>query len=315
MNDLNDLHYFAITVKHGGFSAASRATGIEKSRLSRRVAALEKHLGVRLLHRTTRTLVLTDAGERFYVQCLAALESVDNAYECLAELQHEPSGVVRISCTLLVAQSYLAHVLPGYLQAYPKVAVVIDASDRDVNLVEERFDISIRATRHIDESLGLVSRLLGQAYPILVASPEYLQKYGRPSSIEELNDFATICNLADFNQGQGRWGLVRDQSEPLLIPHTPTLITDDLRVQLEATIHGTGIALLQEPLVNASVQEGLLERILPDWAGVPTVLNLIYPSPRGILPSVRSLIDYLTQHIPTALQQRVIYAEAGRRLE
>ncbi|MBF0673789.1 LysR substrate-binding domain-containing protein [Pseudomonas sp.] len=314
MNDLNDLHYFAITVRHGGFSAASRATGIEKSRLSRRVAALEKRLGVRLMHRTTRTLVLTDAGERFYVQCQAALESVNNAYESLAELQREPSGIVRVSCPLVVAQSYLAPILPGFMSTHPKVAVVIDASDRVVNVVEERFDIALQATTRIDESLGLVSRLLGQAYPILVASPNYLQRHGRPDSINDLNDFATICTLADFAHEQGRWGLMRDQAEPLLIHHTPTLITDDLRVQLEATVHGTGIALLPEPLVSASIHEGLLERILPSWVGTPTGLSLTYPSPRGILPAVRSLIDYLSLHIPTAIQQRVIYAEAGRGL-
>lgn len=222
-----------ITVRHGGFSAASRATGIEKSRL---------------------------------------------------------------------------------MSTHPKVAVVIDASDRVVNVVEERFDIALQATTRIDESLELVSRLLGQAYPILVASPNYLQRHGRPDSINDLNDFATICTLADFAHEQGRWGLMRDQAEPLLIHHTPTLITDDLRVQLEATVHGTGIALLPEPLVSASIHEGLLERILPTWVGTPTGLSLTYPSPRGILPAVRSLIDYLSLHIPTAIQQRVIYAEAGRGL-
>lgn len=315
MNDLNDLHYFAITVKHGGFSAASRATGIEKSRLSRRVAALEKLMGVRLMHRTTRTLVLTDAGERFYVQCQAALESVNNAYESLAELQREPSGIVRVSCTQVVAQSYLAPVLPGFMSTYPKVAVVIDASNRVVNVVEERFDIALQTTTKRDESLGLVSRPLGQSSPILVASPHYLQRHGHPNSVDELNDFATICALADFAHGQGRWGLMRDQTDPLLIHHTPTLISDDLRVQLEATIHGTGIALLHEPLVNASIDAGLLKHILPGWVGIPSALNLIYPSPRGLLPAVRSLIDYLSLHIPIAIQQQVIYAEAGRRLE
>ncbi|MGP3792261.1 MULTISPECIES: hypothetical protein [Pseudomonas] len=89
-----------------------------------------------------------------------------------------------------------------------------------------------------------------------------------------MNDFATICTLADFAHEQGRWGLMRNQAEPLLIHHTPALITDDLRVQLEATVHGTGIALLPEPSVSASIHEGLLERILPSWVGPPTGLSL-----------------------------------------
>lgn len=97
MSDLSDLEFFALTVRHGGFSAASRATGIEKSRLSRRVTALEKRLGVSLLHRTTRTVVLTEAGEHFYRHCESTLESLRATYECLAQLQTEPAGTVRLS--------------------------------------------------------------------------------------------------------------------------------------------------------------------------------------------------------------------------
>lgn len=310
MDDINDLHYFAATVAHGGFSAAARATGIEKSRLSRRVATLESRLGVRLLHRTTRSLVLTAAGERFYLHCQSALESVRTAYESLAALQSEPSGTVRISCPLLVAQSYLAHILPGFLREHPKVAVVIDASDREVNLLEERFDIALRSTTNPGDSAGLVSRPVAQVRPILVASPDFLQRWGRPASLERLATLPTLCTLADFVDGQGRWELLRGQ-ETALVRHAPALIANDLRVQLEAAIHGSGIAFLYEPLVSTSIRSGLLEQVLPEWTGLARHLNLTYPSPRGILPAVRSLIDYILAHIPRALEQREFYAEAG----
>ncbi|WP_170942293.1 LysR family transcriptional regulator, partial [Noviherbaspirillum denitrificans] len=173
MEDLNDLYFFASVVRHNGFSAAARAIGIEKTRLSRRVADLEKRLGVRLLQRSTRRIALTAAGERFYLQCLAAVEGAQAAYESVAELRKEPSGSVRVSCPVVLAQSYLAPILPGYLASHPKVNVVIDASDRDVNLIDERFDLALRAMPYIEETAGLVARTLGNGRRILVASPAF----------------------------------------------------------------------------------------------------------------------------------------------
>src|SRR5690606_20302819 len=128
MSDLSDLEFFALTVRHGGFSAASRATGIEKSRLSRRVTALEKRLGVSLLHRTTRTVVLTEAGEHFYRHCESTLESLRATYECLAQLQTEPAGTVRLCDPPPLAERFLAPIIPSYLRAHTKGMVDISHS-------------------------------------------------------------------------------------------------------------------------------------------------------------------------------------------
>lgn len=306
MEDLNDLYFFASVVQYNGFSAAARATGIEKTRLSRRVADLEKRLGVRLLQRSTRSVALTDAGRRFYERCQATVEGAQAAYDSVAELQKEPSGKVRLSCPVVLAQTYLAPILPGYMASHPKVSMMIDATDREVNLIEERFDLALRARPQIEEVAGLVAKTLGTARRLLVASPAYLKSMGSPGNLEDLSPLATLCRAADVYEGRGRWELTRADSAKSTLHHTPTLVSNDLRVQLEAATHGIGIALLPEPIAAAAIKSGLLVHLLPDWTGANHIIHLLYPSPRGMLPSVRSVIDYLMIHLPASIQERSV---------
>ncbi len=309
MEDLNDLYFFASVVQHHGFSAAARAIGVEKTRLSRRVADLEKRLGVRLLQRTTRNVTLTDAGERFYVRCLAAVEGAEAAYESIAELRKEPSGTVRVSCPVVLAQSYLAPILPGYMASHTKVNVVIESIDREVNLIEERFDLALRARPKIEDAAGLVAKNLGNAKRILVASPAYLDSNGRPDSPETLSKLATLSRLTDVFEGRARWELTGPAASKFVVQHAPRLLSNDLRLQLEAATHGSGIALLPEPIVAASIRSGLLVHVLPEWAAATHIIHLLYPTPRGMLPSVRSLIDYLMIHLPASIQEGSVVAE------
>jgi DNA-binding transcriptional LysR family regulator len=170
MEDLNDLYFFASVVQYGGFSAAARTIGVEKTRLSRRIAALEKRLGVRLLQRTTRALALTEAGQRFYDRCLATVEGAQAAYDSVAELRREPAGLVRLSSPVLLTQRCLAHALPAYMTAHPKVSVFVEPTDRTVNVIEERFDIAIRAKPVIEDVAGLVAKTLGNSQRVMVAA-------------------------------------------------------------------------------------------------------------------------------------------------
>lgn len=312
MDDFNDLVYFASVVEHHGFSAAARATGVDKTRLSRRVAALEQRLGVRLLQRSTRSLALTEAGQRFHVHCLAAVESARVAYESTADLRREPAGTVRMSCAQVMAQSYLAPILPGFLARYPKVDLILDATDREVNLIEERVDLVLRARLEIEDSAGLVARPLADARRILVASPVYLETIDPPSEPRALSGCDTLGRPVELFEGQVRWELNGPGVESLVVQMSPRLVTNDLRLLLESAIHGIGIALLPEPIVAAAIRTGLLTQVLPDWAATTHRIYLLYPSPRGMLPSVRSLIDYLLVHLPASIQERGVDVDAVR---
>jgi len=306
MEDLNDIYFFASVVQHSGFSAAARAIGVEKTRLSRRIAALEKRLGVRLLQRTTRALALTEAGQRFFDRCLATVEGAQAAYDSVAELRREPAGLVRLSSPVLLAQRCLAHALPGYMTANPKVSVFLKPTDRTVNVIQERFDIAIRAKPVIEDVAGLVAKTLGNSQRVLVVSPAFLERYGRPESPADLPKFNTAASSNDVFEGGARWTLTSLDNRTQHIALKPKLVTSDLRVRLQAAIHGIGIALLPEQVVSAPLKERLVERVLPEWSGAKNILHLVYPTPRGMLPSVRSLIDYLLIHVPAWLQERSI---------
>ncbi|MBK5962632.1 LysR family transcriptional regulator [Thiocystis minor] len=312
MDDLNDLVYFASVVEHHGFSAAARATGVEKTRLSRRVAALEQRLGVRLLQRSTRSLALTEAGQRFYDHCVAAVEGARVAYESIAELRREPVGTVRMSCAPVMAQSYLAPILPGFLAQHPKVNLILDATDREVNLIEERVDLVLRSRPEIEDSSGLVARPLVSAQRLLVASPAYLGTIDPPSGPRALSGCETLGRPLDLFEGQVRWELNGPGAETVVVQIAPRLVANDLRLLLEAAIHGIGIALLPEPIVAAAIRTGLLAQVLPDWTATTHRIYLLYPSPRGMLPSVRSLIDYLLVHLPASIQERGVDVDAVR---
>lgn len=306
MEDLNDLYFFASVVQYGGFSAAARTIGVEKTRLSRRIAALEKRLGVRLLQRTTRALALTEAGQRFFERCVATVEGAQAAYDSVAELRREPAGLVRLSSPVLLTQRCLAHALPGYMTVHPNVSVFVEATDRTVNVIEERFDIAIRAKPVIEDVAGLVAKTLGHSQRVLVVSPAFLDHYGHPEHPTDLPKFNTVASTNDIFDGGARWNLTNRDNRTQHIKLKPRLVTSDLHMRLQAAIRGIGIALLPEQVVAAPLKEGLVDRVLPQWSGAKNILHLVYPTPRGMLPSVRSLIDHLLIHVPAWLQERSI---------
>jgi DNA-binding transcriptional LysR family regulator len=298
MDDFNDLYYFVSVVLYHGFSAAARTIGVEKTRLSRRIADLERRLGVRLLQRSTRNLTLTEAGEHFYARCVAAVERANTAYESVAELKKEACGTVRLASPPALAQNYLAPIVPGYLALHPKVSLSIEATDRDVNLIEERFDMVLRAEPLAGDGGGLVVRHLGNARRILVAAPAWAARDALPDAPQDLARLATIGMPGD---GKARWVLSGPASASATVEHAPRPISNDLRIQLDAAIGGIGIALLPEPMVAAALDDGRLIQLLPEWSGATHGIHLVYPSPRGMLPSVRSLIDYLSRHLPGSI--------------
>ena len=306
MEDLNDIYFFASVVQYGGFSAAARTIGVEKTRLSRRIAALEKRLGVRLLQRTTRALALTEAGQRFFERCVETVEGAQAAYDSVAELRREPAGLVRLSSPVLLSQRCLAHALPGYMTVHPKVSVFVEATDRTVDVIKERFDIAIRAKPVIEDVAGLVAKTLGNSQRVLVVSPAFLDHYGHPENPADLPKFNTVASTDDIFAGGARWKLTNLDNRTQNIELKPRLVTSDLRMRLQAAIRGIGIALLPEQVVAAPLKEGLVDRVLPQWSGTKNILHLVYPTPRGMLPSVRSLIDYLLIHVPAWLQERSI---------
>jgi DNA-binding transcriptional LysR family regulator len=190
------------------------------------------------------------------------------------------------------------------MASHPKVTVFIEATDHSVNLIEERFDLALRARPQIEDTAGLVAKNLGSAKRILVASPAFLDRYGRPHTPSDLAEFDTMSRVADIHDEYARWDLANPVADTKQVQLKSRLISGDLRVQLEAATHGIGIALLPEPIVSTALRAKLLEHVLPDWSAPEHIIHLVYPTPRGMLPSVRSLIDYLMIHLPASILER-----------
>ncbi|HJR11856.1 MAG TPA: LysR substrate-binding domain-containing protein [Rhodanobacteraceae bacterium] len=297
--DLNDLYFFAAVVEYGGFSAASRALNVPKSRLSKRVSQLEDGLGVRLLQRTTRKFVVTEAGERFYRHCQAMLAEARAAAEDVAALRGEPSGLVRLSCPVSLAQSLLAPLLPAFLSRHPQVQLRVLSSNRRVDVIGEGFDIAIRVRDKLDSDAELVARSFGPKRVVLVASPAFLAEHGEPRSPQDLS---ALPVLSLFEQeGEQNWELYDGTCAKTTVPVRPRLVSGEFRVLIEAAMQGIGIAWVPEQSCIEELRDGRLRVVLPDWGLPQGILHIVYPSRRGMLPAVRALVDFLAdafEHAP-----------------
>lgn len=297
--DLNDLRYFALIVEHGGFSAAERVTHITKSKLSRRVSLLEEHMGVRLIQRSTRRLSLTEAGQAFYQHCAAMMVEADAARLAVEQLRAAPSGTVRMTCPVAIAQFHLARIVADYMRQQPNVRVEIDSTDRLVNLIEERVDVALRVRDVGLEDPSLISRRIASGRMVLVASPAYLA--GR-EPIDEPGQVPAQHTISGLRDGaEQSWNLVATDGRTARLQHRPRLLCSDYTVQLEGVTGGVGIALLPLRIAWRGLESGALVRVAKDWATAEQSIHLVYVSRRGMLPSVRSLVEHLVQHIPTAL--------------
>lgn len=298
LQDLNDLYFFAAVVEHAGFSAAGRALGVPKSRLSKRVAQLEDRLGVRLLQRTTRRFVVTEVGERFYGHCRAVLEEAQAAQDAVDELRAEPRGVVRLSCPVSLAQTVLAYVLPDFLAMYPKMQVRVFASNSRVDVIGEGYDLAIRVRNKLDTDANLVIRTFGQSRTQLVASPALLDAEGRPTQPSELSKLPVLSMRE--HEGAQVWELMDAQGKQTHVEVKARLISGDFAVLLESARRGMGVALLPEFVCAAAITTGELEVVLPEWSAPEGTMHFVYPSRRGMLPGVRALVDFLAERLPAA---------------
>jgi DNA-binding transcriptional LysR family regulator len=287
--DLNELIVFARVVQAGSFVAASRALGIPKSTVSRKVADLEDRLDTRLLQRTTRKLSLTDAGRLFYDHCSRIASDVESAQLAVTSLKETPRGLLRVTCG--PNASYLAPIIRNYLQRYPEVRVELVTTARAVDLVEERFDVGVRAGRLPDSSL--IAKSLGAADWFLVASPAYLKRRGRPRAPADLAKHHVVHFL-----GSDRVTLhLRRDDETAHVDVSPRLVVNELDMLHPAVVGGLGIALLPAYQCVDDLRSKQLERVLREWEAPPTPIHLVYPSTRHVSPTVKSFIEHVQEHM------------------
>jgi DNA-binding transcriptional LysR family regulator len=288
--DLNELLVFARVVEAGGFTAAAAALGMPKSTVSRKVSDLEERLQARLLQRTTRRLSLTDVGRTYYQYCARIVGELEEAERAVSSLQGTPRGRLRVTAPLNFG--FLGPILSDYLGRYPEVQLELVCTDRVVDLVEERFDVGIRAGVLADSTL--IARNLGSERSLLVASPSYLARRGRPGTPEELTAHDGLL----FGAGLDRAHL-RLQQGPrrAAIAVPPRLVVNDFEILHAGALAGLGIALLPIFRCAADVRAGTLERVLEPWDPPPIPIHAVYPSSRHLSPKVKRFLDHLQERM------------------
>src|SRR5882757_6828986 len=296
VQDLNNLYFFAKVVDFGSYTAAAKALGLQTSKLSRRIAALETELGVRLINRTTRSLSLTEAGKTFHRHCLALLDEAQAAKDAMSQILASPQGLVRMSCPTGLLQGGVADVLVRFLARQPRVRIALDATNRRVDVVDEGLDIAMRVRKPPLEDSDLAMRAFGPDEMILVASPEFIAAHGEPQTLEDIGRMPTL-SMGSAADEHSTWRFVGMDGEPAELIHLPRLCTDDLFTLRRAALQGIGAVLIPHLAVANDLEGGTLVRLLPSLKAHVGVMHAVFPSRRGMIPAVRALLDLLSETV------------------
>jgi len=295
MQDLNDMVFFAEVAERGGFTAASRALGIPKSRLSRHVAELEAALGVQLLQRSTRRLSLTPAGEIYLGHCTALRDAAIAAGEAVARIQTEPRGLIRLSCPVTLAQATVGPLLPLFMSRHPLVRIEMRVMNRPVDPVEEGLDLALRVRPAIEDSATLAARRFGLSRSVLVMQARRL---GEQAPMQGPQDLARLDTVAmSVGEGRAATTLISPDGRTHEIVLAPRFVADDLLTLKCAILQGVGAGMLPDYMCRAELKAGDLVEVMPGWGPPPGIVHAMYPPRRALVPAVRALIDFLAEQL------------------
>jgi len=291
--DLNDLFYFAQVVDHGGFAPAGRALGMPKSKLSRRIAQLEERLGVRLLQRSTRRFSVTEVGQTYYAHCKAMLTEAEAAEESIEVTRAEPRGIVRMTCPVALLDAVVAPMLADFMVAHPRVELDLEATNRRVDVINEGIDIAVRVRPPPLQDSDLVLRVLAEHRQRLVASPALLAQHGTPQGPADLARLPSLD--LGVPQNEHVWNLFGPDGAQATVHHRPRMISRGMLALRAAAVAGVGIVQMPAMMIPEQLARGELVRVIPDWRLQPDIAHVVFASRRGLLPSVRALIDFLAE--------------------
>ena len=283
------------TVARGSISAAAAHLGLSRAMATRYIAAMEDWAGARLLHRTTRKLSLTAAGEQALALCKDLLALARDVGELGAPAESAPKGLLRITASSIFAEYCLNDALQAFLQAHPAVAIDLQIVDRTTNLAEDGIDLAIRVTQTLDPNL--IARRLGDVRSVVCASPAYLAAHGTPLNVRDLS--AHNC-LTYAYYGRSLWHFTV-AGEVIMVPVSGNFSTNEASIVMRAAQQGAGIALLPQFAAAQAIERGQLVPLLPD-AEIETLgVFAVYLSRQHLPAALRAVIDFLAQALPAKL--------------
>jgi DNA-binding transcriptional LysR family regulator len=289
MDRIDAMKVFVAALDEGSLAGASRKTGRSAAAVSRAIAFLEAHVGVPLLHRTTRSIKLSEAGERYAVACRKVLNDLEEADRNAAGERSVPRGTLTITATVFAGVHLLRPIVDAFMEQHPTVNVRMYLLERPVNLIEEGMDLALRIT-HLADS-NLVAHRIGEVRKVVVASPRYLATHPR---IAEPADLSKHEIIAMQHMGQDSWSFPPQEgsSVPRAVSITPRLVVNDVRAAVASAVEGRGVTRLLSYHVAPEIKQGLLRIVLADAESVPLPVHLVSPYGRLAVPKVRAFVDF-----------------------
>ncbi|GLQ12123.1 LysR family transcriptional regulator [Devosia yakushimensis] len=295
MDTLTGLKVFCAVAEFKSFTAAANRLGISTAMVSKHVTHLERRLGSRLLNRTSRTVSLTEPGILYFNHAKQMLESLEELEAAIGNVTVSPRGTLKISAPVWMATSGFAAVLRDYIQRYPDVSLDLDLSSRVINLVDDGFDLALRAMSSSRLDPGLIARPLVDIDLFLMAAPDYLDRSGRPQTIAELSGHA-LLRFNGMNVSDGV--LLNGHKEGGKVAFRNVLLSGNETMLHLAALRGMGLVYLPTKLAEEDLKGGRLEVVLPGTIGLTNTLHAVYPSRKYLSAKVRTFIDFLTERSP-----------------
>jgi DNA-binding transcriptional LysR family regulator len=296
MDRLDAMQAFVRVIEKGTFSAVAKERGIGQPAVSKQISALEEELGTELIHRTSRSIALTETGRDFYESALRILDDFENATSRIGRGQTAPKGLLRVAVPPTFARLHMVSKLPAFFSAYPDIAIEMSASESPTTIIEDGFDLAIHSGDLPDSAL--VARRLGQTMTVLVATPQYLSRYGAPESAEDLNRFRSVVFV---ERGSVQpWKFESGPGAKRVIP-TGAFRTSDLEQMRMGVLEHLGIAQAPAWLFAAELREGTVVRLLTPFERTVPILA-VRPAGRRISAKVRVFIQHLEETFAPCLQ-------------
>lgn len=302
MENLRGIESFVKAVEHGSIAAAARQLGISSAAASQNIARLESQLGVRLLTRTTRRLALTDSGTLYYARVRDIVRDLELAHTAVSDLHTAPQGRLRIAASAAFGRHVLAPLIPAFSTRYPRITCEVVTTDRVVNHIQESVDISIRIAQQLED--GLVARHIATVPSVFCASPDYLERAGRPQEPEDLREHDCLVFRIPVDGRLLRWGFVRDGLR-FDAPVRAAMISDDIDVLAKAAAAGGGITRLASFVARPYLASGQLVELFPASGTAisqaltePLHFYLCVRDRYEMTPKVRAFVEYLDTNLP-----------------
>ncbi|HEX7374627.1 MAG TPA: LysR substrate-binding domain-containing protein [Steroidobacteraceae bacterium] len=293
--DLNDTLIFAKVVEHGSFISAARALRLPKTTVSRKVQDLETRLGAKLLHRTTRRLGLTEAGNIYFDHSQRIARELDEAESAVGQLQGGPRGWLRVTAPYSFAISRITPLFGEFQARYPEVRVEMMLTNDNLNLIDKEIDVALRIGPLNDSSL--VARRLAVFRSQVYASPRYIERHGEPVHPADLQHHRTLGMNKYGHNGNGFFWPLSDGTTVTEFKINPVLVANDPAALHPALLMGEGLMLTADVMVKAYAEHGYIQRVLAGWTGRAAEMNAVFPRGQGKSPKVRAFVDFLIERV------------------